>query len=131
MIDNKKIAGDIAAKLTFVPADDRILIKPLKPITVVKELPVAPQSMPKSLDDAEAPENEVKKYEKRKTEANVQKGIVIKLGPDYSNPEVPERLKGIEIGDVVYYSRNGGQPFEAFKDSRMLRRYEVLAIEKV
>ena len=126
MKDNKTLAESIAAKLAFTPSDDRLLIKPLKTIMVTKELPVEPNSLPKNVEEAEAQEV---KFEKKQVPANVQKGIVIKLGSDYNEGSDIRHL-GLELGDVVYYPRGGGQAFEAFKDSRLLRRYEVLAVEK-
>lgn len=126
MTNNKQIAEDIASKLAFVPADDRILVKPLKPIMITKELPVVNKE-PKSLDEAEQTEP---KFEKRKVEANVRKGIVISLGREYTDADVHERMKCIAVGDTIYYGVGAGQSFEAVKDSRMLRRYDILAIEK-
>jgi co-chaperonin GroES (HSP10) len=122
MIDNKALAQSISQKISFELLDDRILVKPLKPIMIVKELPAAPTQQPSSLDEAEQQET---KLEKRKVEANIRKGIVIKLGPEYLN----NNPSGIEVGDVVYYPAFGGVNFEAFKDTRMLRRYEVFAVE--
>jgi co-chaperonin GroES (HSP10) len=126
MVNNKELAQSISEKITYVPTDDRILVKPLKPVMVSKMLPVAPV---KAEGIEEAEKNEVK-LEKRKVEANLRRGIVIKLGTDYSDLTIPERLRNIEVGDVVIYPWSAGQSFELFKDSRVLRRYEVVAIEK-
>lgn len=122
MKDNKALAQGIADKLAYVPSDDRILIKPLKQIMVTKELPVEPNQLPKSVEEAE---KEEVKFEKRQVPANMQKGVVIKMGPEYDKTPAP-----YGVGDVVVYPKGGGQAFELFKDSRMLRRYEVVAYEK-
>ena len=120
MNDNKKLAADVASKITFMPTDDRLLVKPLKPIMVTKEVPVI-EKAPKSLEEAEQTEA---KFEKRKVEANMQKAIVLKVGPEYDKSPVP-----YGVGDVVIYPRGGGQACELLKDSRFLRRYEVVAYE--
>lgn len=124
MSDNMTLALSIAEKLAYTPTDDRLLIKPLKPVMITKLLPVAPKNQPGSLDEAEA--QEPTEPQKQRVEANILKGIILKLGTEYekNNPE------GYEVGDVVYFHRLGGMPFELLKNSRLLRRYEVVAIEK-
>ena len=128
MTDNKQLAIDISLKIDYTPTDDRILVKPLKPIMVSKLVPVPPMQAATNIDEAE--KQEPTEPKKMKVEANVQKGIVIKLGSDFTDMELPKKMRNIEVGDIVYFPRNGGIPFEALKDSRMLRRYELLAVEK-
>jgi hypothetical protein len=120
MADNKKLALSLMSKVDFVPTDDRILVKPLKPTMITKLLPTAPKALPTSADEAET--MEPTEPTKQKVEANVLKGVILTLGAAYeeSNPE------GFEVGDVVYFHRMSGMPFELLKDSRLLRRYEVL-----
>ena len=127
MVDNKKIALDLASKISFVPTDDRILVKPLKPVMVTKLVPVPPKEQPKTLEEAE--QQEPTQPEKRKVEANMQRGVIIKLGDDYQ-AESDIRHLGLEVGDVVIYPRMAGVAFELLKDSRLLRRYEVVALER-
>jgi hypothetical protein len=124
MVDNKVLALDIASKVEFTPMDDRILVKPMKPTMITKLLPTAPKDLPKSADEAEG--MEPTEPTKQKVEANIYKGIVLKLGTEYAinNPQ------GIEAGDIVFFHRQSGMPFELLKDSRLLRRYEVLGIHK-
>jgi len=125
MVDNKKLALDISAKINYQPTYDWLLVKPLKPVMITKLLPVPPAKLPESVEEAETTEPTTP--QKQRVEANVNKGIIIKLGTEYqkTNPE------GLEIGDVVLYPRNAGVSFELIKDSRMLRRYEVIGVEKV
>jgi co-chaperonin GroES (HSP10) len=124
MIDQKALAIDIANKLLYIPTDDRILVKPLKPIMVTKEFPIVPKEQPKDLEEGIP---EATKFEKRKVEANIQKGVIIQLGSDYVEMLRNEKTLPFDVGDIVCYPRNAGIPFELFKDSRMLRRYELLA----
>jgi len=117
---NKEMAQDLSKKVPYEPADDRILVKPLKPVMITKEFPVQPKEQPKDLEDGIP---EAKEWEKRKVEANTSKGVIIKLGTEYANMvNCP-----YEVGDVVCFPRNAGIPFELFKDSRMLRKYEILS----
>jgi len=123
-IDNKKLAQDLSAKISYQPTDDRILVKPLKPIMITKLVPIPPKQAASNIDDAE--NQEPTTPQKMRVEANIRKGIIIKLGTEYetNNPQ------GYEIGDVIMYPNFAGFPFELLKDSRMLRRYEVVAKEQ-
>jgi hypothetical protein len=117
-MNTKEMAQDLSKKVPYEPADDRILVKPLKPVMLTKEFPIQPKEEPKDLEGIP----EATQYEKRKVEANTSKGVIIKLGVDYVNMlNCP-----YEVGDIVCYPRNAGIPFELFKDSRMLRKYEIL-----
>jgi hypothetical protein len=118
-MNTKEMALELSKKVPYEPADDRILVKPLKPVMLTKEFPVQPKTAPETLEQVEST---VVEYEKRKVEANTSKGVIIKLGVDYVNMlNCP-----YEVGDIVCYPRNAGIPFELFKDSRMLRKYEIL-----
>jgi co-chaperonin GroES (HSP10) len=124
MIDNKKLAVDLSNKINYQPTYDWLLVKPLKPVMITKLLPVPPAKLPESVEEAETTEPTTP--QKQRVEANVNKGIIIKLGTEYqkTNPE------NLEVGDVVLYPRNAGVSFELIKDSRMLRRYEVIGVER-
>lgn len=124
MADNKKLAQDIASKVTFEPMDDRILVKPLKPVMLTKLLPTPPKVQSQSLDEVE--NSEPTEPTKQKIEANIQKGIILKLGTEYKTVNT----QGFEVGDTIYFWKSSGIPFDLLKDSRLLKRYEVLAIEK-
>jgi co-chaperonin GroES (HSP10) len=119
---NKEMALDISKKIPYEFADDRVLVKPLKPVMILKEFPVdIPDA--KNMNEAEA--MEVKKFEKRKVPANTQRGVIIKVGTDYLK-EGNSAYKLYEVGDVVMYPAYAGIKFELFKDSITLRRYELL-----
>jgi co-chaperonin GroES (HSP10) len=124
MVDNKTLALELSAKILFQPTDDKLLVKPLKPTMITKLVPVAPNQTFNGVDEAEA--SEPTAPSKQKVEANIAKGIILKLGTDIikNNPE------GYEVGDVVYYPKMAGMNFELLKDSRLLRRYEIVAIQK-
>lgn len=120
MIDNKTLALSIMRKLDYVPTDDRILVKPLKPVMITKLLPTAPKQLPKDADEAE--QMEPTEPTKQRVEANIYKGIILSLGSAYEEANI----EGFEIGDTIYFHKQSGMPFELLKDSRLLRRYEVL-----
>jgi co-chaperonin GroES (HSP10) len=126
MIETKKLAAELSAKITYTPADDRILVKPMKPVMITKELP-APKSnsLPSNQEELEQLEKEEVKLVKTKVPANMTKGIIIKLGTEYS------KLPGdYEVGDIVIFPTYAGVNFELMKDTKMLRKYEIVAFEK-
>jgi co-chaperonin GroES (HSP10) len=120
MIDQKKLAVDLSNKIAYQPLLDLLLVKPLKPVMITKLVPVPPVNAARNLADAET--QEPTEPQKQKVEANIRKGIVLKLGTDYAtnNPA------GLEVGDVVLYPTYAGLAFELLKDARLLRRYDVV-----
>jgi co-chaperonin GroES (HSP10) len=118
MLDTKKILASIAGKIQFEPIDDRVLIKPLKQRTIKKVVTV-PVSKPADLTSAEETVQETKQ-ETVEVLTNCQLGVVLKLGIPGSQP-LP-----FEPGDIIVYPTSAGFKFELFKDSILLKRYEIL-----
>jgi hypothetical protein len=125
MLDTKKLAADLSSKINYQPTYDWLLVKPLKPVMVTKLVPVPPKQTMGSIDEAE--NSQPTEPVKQKVEANIAKGVIIKLGTEYekTNPE------GLEVGDVVLFPNRAGVAFELLKDSRLLRRYEIIGRERV
>ncbi len=117
MIDTKKILDSIKDKIPYEPIDDRILIKPLKQKTIKKAFKV-PTKVENNLVEAERQEVETKE-EVREVPTNCQLGVVLKVDRNSSNLQFTE-------GDIIVYPTNAGMAFELFKDSRLLKRYEIL-----
>jgi len=137
MIETKKIAAELSARITYTPADDRMLVKPLKPIMITKSLPVdANRPLPTNEEEMEATEKTEVKFEKKKVPANMLKGVVIKLGTEYAKIRRQAEIEGntdfsdYEVGDVVIFPAYAGISFELFKDTILLRKYEIAAFEK-
>ena len=116
----RTLALDLASKIKYQPTYDWLLVKPLKPVMITKLVPQPPARPATTADEAER--SEPTEPIKQKVEANVSKGIIIKLGTEYAttNPE------GLQVGDVVLYPSRAGVAFELLKDSRLLRRYEIV-----
>ena len=119
-MDTKKLLDSIKDKIFFQPIDGRVLIKPLKIVLVKKEVKEQDHEANKDKDLLKV-EGEVKMVTK-KIEANMQKGIVLKV--DLSD-DTPTRY---QPGDVVVYSNYAGRAFELFKDSILLQKYEILGL---
>ena len=119
MQDIKKILDSIKDKILFEPIDDRVLIKPLK-YKMVKKTVRVPVSTKVDIDAAEQEETKMID-EVREVPANCQLGVVLKKGTGTVNAPYNE-------GDIIVYPTNAGVPFELFKDSKLLKRYEILGL---
>jgi len=120
-IDRKQILASIQGKIKFAPIDDRILVKPLKQVTMKKKITVPDDEANKGKN----PHEDVMetKVINKSVPANHQLGVVLKKGTSVGACQVP-----FEEGDVVVYPVNAGVDFELFKDSRLLKRYEIVGI---
>lgn len=122
MLDTKKILASIQDKILFEPIDDRVLIKPLKYKTV-KKIVRTPNKVVSTVDGAEREETEMIEHLDT-VPANCQLGVILKLG---NNGALAAVLPFAE-GDIIVYPINAGMLFELFKDSRLLKRYEILGL---
>jgi len=120
MNDTKRLLDSIKSKILFEPIDDRVLIKPMK-YKMLKKTFKVPVKEDLSLSNAEETVVETKD-ETREVPANCQLGVVLKIGVSAGS------TKPYEEGDIVVYPLNAGVAFELFKDSRLLKRYEILGI---
>jgi hypothetical protein len=117
MIETKKILDSIKDKILFEPIDDRVLIKPLK-YKMVKKTVRVPEKVVNTVDGAEHEETKMIEHLDN-VPANCQLGVVLKKGTGTVNAPYEE-------GDIIVYPINAGMAFELFRDSRLLKRYEIL-----
>jgi len=119
-MNTKKILDSIKDKILFEPIDDRVLIKPLAKKYIKKSFKV-PAQQPSNMETAEAKEIEQKEAT-REVPTNCQLGVVLKIGLG------PNSIVPFEPGDIIVYPTSAGMAFELFKDSRLLKRYEILGL---
>lgn len=123
--DTKKdtLALSIADKINFEVLKD-VLVKPLEPIKIKKQFTV-PVTDKKAKDDGiEVNDYKETKTEIREVESNFAKGVVLKVPID-SNAEFP-----YAIGDTVVYNKRFSVEFDLFKNSVLVKPYDIVAIEK-
>lgn len=127
MIDQRELAESVAEKIKF-KFFDYFLVKPLEPVKVKKEFS-KPVSKGTSKDDTgvEAQDFDEVETEVKEVDSDYRKGIVIKCPTYYEDPGVK---KNINVGDVVIFRDAAGLRFDLVKDSRLLRLYDILGIEK-
>lgn len=122
-IDQAALAEDVAKHIKY-QFFDYFLVKPLEPVKVTKEF-----SKPVSTGEAED-KNGVKaqdfdsvETEVKEVESDYRKGVVIKR-PSYYDKE------DIKVGDVVLFKDIAGLRFDLVKDSRLLRLFDIIGVEK-
>lgn len=118
-------------KIPFKPIDGRVLVKPMEPVMLTKEVTEidheATMKARKEADDNgdDIPEA-ITKTETKEVESNLQIGVVLAIGEEEgkaTNYKYP-----YEIGDKIVYIKHTAMPFELFKDTVLLQRYDVKGI---
>lgn len=127
-VDQTPLAEDVSSKIKY-EFFDSFLVKPLDPVKVMKEFstPVSKEDVKKDKNGVEAVDYDEVKTETKEVEANYRKGIVLKIPYNIKNDE---RVRDyIHIGDVVVYPDRSARDFDLLKDSKLVRFYEIVAIE--
>lgn len=125
IIDQTKLAEDIAAKIDY-EFTDLFLVKKLDPIKVKKEFskPI-PSKKQKNGDiiDYDKVETEVKEVD-----SDYAKGVVIKVPMTYKADT--NRREDIQVGNVIVFKPGLAQTFDWLKDSVLISRFGIIAIQK-
>lgn len=131
IIDQSVLAEDVASKIKYQFLD-YFLVKPLDPIKVKKEFskPVDTK-LTKDEDGIEAQDFEKVETEVKEVDSDYRKGIVLKCPLYYeNNNDDAKNYQYIKIGDTVIFRETAGLRFDLLKDSRLIRQYDILGIEK-
>jgi co-chaperonin GroES (HSP10) len=131
-IDQSVLAEDVASKIKY-DFLDFFLVKPLDPIKVTKEFskPVSTGTPVKDANGVEAQDFDKVETEVKEVNSDYRKGVVIKrpmyfdTAKDDGNP-----LMNIKPGDIVIFRDTAGLYFDLIKDSKLIRMYDILGIEK-
>lgn len=130
--DQSAIAQDVSNKIKYQFLD-YFLVKPLEPVKVKKEFskPVTTGTPVKDANDVEAQDFDSVETEVKEVDSDYRKGIVLKR-PTYYDVENNEAsiYRNIEIGDVVIFRETAGLRFDLLKDSRLIRLYDIIGLEK-
>lgn len=132
-IDQSGLAESVAKNIKYSFLD-YFLVKPLDPIKVTKEFskPVSTGTPKKDENGVEAQDFDDVETEVKEVDSDFRKGVVVKLPMYYQEPVDPEHptMRPICVGDVVVFREAAGIRFDLLKDSRLLRQYDILGIEK-
>ena len=133
IIDQSVLAEDVAGKIKY-EFPDFFLVKPLDPIKVKKEFstPVTSGKTTKDENGIEAQDFDEVKTEIKEVDSDYRRGIVLKRPLYYLSEE--NKMLGtpseINVGDVIIFRDPAGLRFDLLKDSRLLRMFDILGVER-
>lgn len=113
-----KVLETVVNNVPFIMEKD-ILVKPLAPIMIEK---VFTEQVPNGKQDEDGNNLYDVKEETKSVESDFEKGIVISIPSVYTG--------GITLGDTVVYPKKFAKEFELYKDSKLVKPYDIVAIEK-
>ena len=132
-VDQSVLAEDISSKIPYSFLDF-FLVKPFDPIKVTKEFskPVATGAPTKDENGIEAQDYDKVETEVKEVNSDYRKGIVLKRPMYYEQMIANENQDGVEIkvGDVVLFRDAAGSYFDLLKDSKLIRQYDIIGVEK-
>ena len=128
IMDQSELAESVAKSIPY-SFFDFFLVKPLDPIKVTKEFskPVSDSAPKKDENGVEAQDFDKVETEVKEVDSDYRKGVVIKCPTYYDEPGAKMHA---QVGDVVIFRETAGMRFDLIKDSRLLRLYDILGIEK-
>lgn len=126
MKDNKDLALAIEQGLEYNMTKD-VLIKPLEIVKVQKQFQEPTGSKKANDDGLEVNDYSKTKLVTKEVESNFQKGIVIALPSCLNaNDSVPD----YNLGDTVVFPKKFAIEFDLFKDSLLVKPYDIIAVVK-
>lgn len=131
LIDQSVLAEDVSDKIKYNFLDF-FLVKPLDPIKVKKEFskPVPTGTPVEDANGIKAQDFDDVETEVKEVDSDYRRGIVLKRPLYYENSKEDFGGAEIKIGDVVIFRDAAGLQFDLLKDSKLLRQYDILGIEK-
>jgi hypothetical protein len=128
IIDQTALAESVGDKIKY-RFFDYFLVKPLDPIKVTKEFskPVSTGTPVEDANGVKAEDFDSVETEVKEVNSDYRKGVVIKCPTYYDEPGAKMHAK---VGDIVIFRDAAGLRFDLIKDSRLLRLYDILGIEK-
>lgn len=133
VIDQAPLAETVSSKIKFEFLD-YFLVKPLEPVKVKKEFskPVSTGTPTEDKNGIKAEDFDSVETEVKEVESDYRKGVVIKRPIYYEQSTTDDKSTAsrINVGDVIIFRDAAGLRFDLLKDSRLLRLYDILGIER-
>ena len=117
-----KVLETVLEGLKYVPLKD-ILIKPLPTIKLTKEVTEAVGTGEKDIDGYEKFDT---KTETKEGDSEGTEGIILTI-PEYLHED---SNLGFKAGDTVVYNKKFAKEFDLFKDSVLVKSYDIVARKK-
>lgn len=119
-VDQAKVLETVLKEIPY-EFTHQILIKPL-PVEKITIKQSVPDEKSKKKDGTYSKMKE----EVREVDSMYNKGIILKLPIGYDQQELPEADRR-KAGDVVVYQRRDAKPFDLYRDSVLIRSFEIVA----
>ena len=131
IIDQSPLAESVSEQIKYQFLDF-FLVKPLDPIKVKKEFskPVSNGTPVKDANGVEAQDFDSVETEVKEVNSDYRRGIVLKRPIYYESEDSKNTFIPINIGDVVIFRDAAGLSFDLLKDSKLLRQYDILGVER-
>ena len=131
IIDQSPLAESVSEQIKYQFLDF-FLVKPLDPIKVKKEFskPVSTGTPVKDANGVEAQDFDSVETEVKEVNSDYRRGIVLKRPIYYETEDSKNTFIPINIGDVVIFRDAAGLSFDLLKDSKLLRQYDILGVER-
>ena len=117
-VKENELLAEVIAGIKYIPTNT-ILVKPLEPVMISKDITTME---PTGEKDEYGVETFDTKTETKEVESNFRKGIVLVLPEVYDGKLTP--------GMVVVYTKKFAIDFDLFKDSQLVKPYDIVAVEK-
>ena len=121
IIMEDKVLETVLEGLRYIPLKD-VLVKPLPPIKLTKEVTEAVGTGEKDVDGYEKFDT---KTETKEVESEWREGIVLALPNGEQMKEACE--KDFKVGDTIVYNKKFVKEFDLFKDSILVKPYDIVA----
>lgn len=112
-----KVLETVLEKLEYTFLKDA-LIKPLAPTKIKKEVT---EQIPTGKKDKDGYQLYDTKTEVKEVDSDWATGIILAM---------PTQDDNIKIGDTVVYNKKFAKDFDLFKDSQLVKVYDIVAIKK-
>ena len=131
IIDQSPLAESLSEQIKYQFLDF-FLVKPLDPVKVKKEFskPVSTGTPVKDANGVEAQDFDSVETEVKEVNSDYRRGIVLKRPIYYESEDSKNTFIPINIGDVVIFRDAAGLSFDLLKDSKLLRQYDILGVER-
>ena len=131
IIDQSPLAESVSEQIKYQFLDF-FLVKPLDPVKVKKEFskPVSTGTPVKDANGVEAQDFDNVETEVKEVNSDYRRGVVLKRPLYYEVEDSKNTFIPINIGDIVIFRDAAGLSFDLLKDSKLLRQYDILGVEK-
>lgn len=121
MEDNKTLAESVANNINYTMLKDA-LVKPLEPVMVTKQFTAPVVKEKKDDEGLEVNDYEETTTETKEVESMFERGVILKLPLLYKDDD-------IKVGDIVVYNKRFAIEFDVFKNSKLVKTYDIVAKE--